>query len=67
MVRRNSEVNDSLAALQGPACDLQQHRLATVAARRSDDGVRTQRRNNSERVPDADAPVRFATSFNPEG
>jgi hypothetical protein len=41
MVRRNGEVNDSFAALQLPGCDLQQHRLATVAASRSDDCVRT--------------------------
>jgi hypothetical protein len=66
MVRRNGEVNDSLAALQLPGCDLQQHRLATVAASRSDDGVRAQRRHNAERVPNTDAPVRFSTSFNPE-
>jgi DNA replication protein DnaC len=30
MLRRDSEVNDSLAALQLPGCDLQQHRFATV-------------------------------------
>ena len=67
MVRGNSEVNDSLAALQLPGCDLQQHRLATVATSRSDDGVRAQRRHNAERIPNTDAPVRFSTSFNPEG
>ena len=47
LVRRNSEVNDSLAPLELPRRDLQQHRLATVAATRVDNGVRAQRRHNS--------------------
>lgn len=66
MVRGDAKVNNSFTSLQAPGRDLERHRLAAIATHRADDSIGAQCRCNSERIPNADAPIGLAPSFHLE-